>query len=481
MFPFVIRGKVYLGLRRDFQLSVAGLEERIAERLVGGGRKSQVRVDGSPSGDGRGFLAGGISRLRTMGLLSAVKVRKISILSRKDDLFALYEMDSTVSTLINLVIIPLVLGSILFSHPRFGFYESLALLLLLVATSWGLDIFVLVMMVRHEIVQVASEIRAVIRRRDTPLVDAHHQHLSPEDLLATAYYYERNGLILRCEAYLFHLVAQHPDTLEADLAREHMETLEGLPRGALVSRTREGEKRPKIPEKRDPSWVRRLLPSGKGSGNSRGPQFREGGQSRQQKEKTLWRRLLDRWRPAGSKERARREDRGAHGLVGRWRRKGLLGVFRRERKEERVLRKRRERLQRRDGYMGEVEEGHPGRKGLLRRVLGRLRWETREERQYRREQERWKHGPPPPRGGRGPDHQRREKKRWRPSWLRSREEKEVLARRERWLQGDPGPGSFQRGRDRWARWRLVNRENREERSLRERQTRALDDTPRVET
>jgi hypothetical protein len=202
MFPFIIKGKVPLGMRREYHLSESGLEDRISERLIENPRRSRVRTDGSPSGDGRGLMAEGLSRLRSMGLFTAVRVRRIHILSRKDHLFAAYEMDATVPTLVNMVLIPLVLGSILFSHSSFGFYESLVILMLLVAASWGLDVFVLVMLLRHEIYQVASEIRTILKRYDVPKIDPHHEDLTPEELLKTAYYYERNGLIGRCEAYL---------------------------------------------------------------------------------------------------------------------------------------------------------------------------------------------------------------------------------------------------------------------------------------
>ena len=483
MFPFIIKGKVPLGLRRDYNLSEAGLEERISERLVHSPRKSEMRTDGSHSGDGRGLLAGGLSRLLRMGFLTAVRVRKIRIISKEDFLFAGYEMDATASTIMNMVLVPLVLGSILFAHSAFSFYEALAILILLVLTSWGLDILVLVMMVRHEIYQIASEIRVILRRQDTLRIDPHHLDLSPENLLATAYYYERNGLVRRCEAYLVHLVAWHPESFEAGLAREHMEHLEGMPSRLSSARTREGEgkilpssglKRFRIKKMAGSATRRRGAGTAERDGNGKVNDSPEG--------RRKWFRLPAFFRRRKSAEKspyaAKYQSRGGSGTGLKGRVKGFFGSGNSQAPRERAIRRRQQRLQRREDLAKTPDERKLTWAARIKLRLSRLfHWESREERQYRRERERWFHGPrrsKPPSRAVGNTNSRTLR---RPNWMRSREERQALERQKRWTEGLSGPGSVQKSRDRWGRWRLLRGRSKEERLMQERKAWAVEEPP----
>ncbi len=477
MFPFIVKGKVPLGPRRDYNLSETGLEERIAERLIKPERRSQVRKDGSPSGDGRGILTEGLSRLRSLGFLTAVRVRKIRIFSRKDFLFARYEMDATASTLVSMVIIPLVLGSILFSHSGFSFYEALTILIILVLGSWGLDVLVLVMMLRHEIYQIASEIRAVLEKYDNLKIDLHHQDLSPEELLSVAYYYERNGLVLRCEAYLVHLSTQHPDSFEASLAREHMETLDGFPSRSAAVRTRDGQKKESTAGGKKPSRIKVALSRLK-AGRNTGTRQKSWEREEEDKKEKRWARfrisvLLKNKEPS---ENSGKKTKGSDKTVqpaARYQKRGLFGLGSRKTLQTRVVRKRQERLARREAFTRA-----PSEKSLsffarvklrLSRIINR---EGREERKFRREQERWIHGPPPPKRknnrGRGGH--------WRPRWMKSSEEKKAADRQNRWLEGFSGPGTIQRSRDRWGRLRLVSGRSRAQKEMMERKMRATEET-----
>jgi len=481
MFPFIIKGKVPLGLRRDYHLSEAGLQERIAERLVRSVRQSEMRSDGSHAGDGRGLIAGGLSRLRSLGFLTAVRVRNVRILSREDFLFAGYEMDATTTTLISMVIIPLVLGSILFSHSAFSFQEALLILVLLVITSWGLDVVVLVMMLRHEIYQIASEIRSIMRNRDVQHIDLHHRDLSPEDLLATAYYYERNGLVRRCEAYLVHLAACYPDSFEAELAREHIRRLEGLPGKTSMIRTREGKAndQPVTGSRGAPlKKVTAFLSGRKGAGRTgreTSKQSRDAGIKPRGRFRlpAFFNRSKKTTTPGGAGKEGTNEvyrhDRQS-------RKKGIFGSGARETARERVVRKRRERLQRREAFASAPDEKNLTRGSRMKRRLSRLlSLENKEERRYRKKQERWFHGPRPPKPvGRSPDGTSGPKKR-RPVWMMSREERQAVRRQERWSQGFESPGYIQRSRDKWGKLMLFGRDGKEERQTRERRMKAIED------
>jgi hypothetical protein len=485
MFPFIIKGKVPLGLRRDYHLSEAGLEERIAERLIKPVRKSGMRTDGSPSGDGRGLLAGGLSRLLSMGFLTVVRVRKIRIISRNDFLFAGYEMDATVSTLVNMVIIPLVLGSILFSHSAFSFYEALGILVLLVLTSWGLEVFFLIMMVRHEIYQIASEIRAIMRRHDTPKIDLHHQDLAPEDLLATAYYYERNGLIRRCEAYLVHLVVWHPESFETILAREHMEHLDGIPSRPSPARTREGESKNPPASGMKNSWIKRtaaFLTGRRGVGTAE--RDGSGKVHGSTKKRRKWFRLPAFFKRKKKAERspypAKHKSRKGSGAALKGRRRVLFGPGIHGTPQERTVRRRQERLERREAFARAPDDKKLTWGARMKLRLSRLiRWEGRDERRYRRERERWFHGPRPPKPKRRMDGKKRGRRQRLPNWMKSREERQALDREKRWSEGLSGPGSIQRNRDRWGKWRLFRGEKRAERLIKERRTRATEESPHV--
>ena len=481
MFPFIIKGKVPLGLRRDYHLSEAGLRERIAERLIQSAPRSEMRTDGSPSGDGRGLVAGGLSRLRSIGFLTAVRVRNVRILSREDFLFAGYEMDATTTTLVSMVIIPLVLGSILFSHSAFSFYEALFILVLLAITSWGLDVFVLVMMLRHEIFQIASEIRAIMRNRDTQQIDLHHRDLSPEDLLATAYYYERNGLVRRCEAYLVHLAAWHPDTFEAELAREHIQRLEGLPGKSSMIRTREGEAKDQPASGSGGSRfkkMRTLVPGQKNPGNTE-PDTKDRIHDADKTPPGRFRlpaffsRLKKTASPGGSGKRRSKE---SYRYDRQGRKKGLFGSGMRETARERVVRKRRERLQRREAFATAPDEKNLTRGSRMKKRLSRFfSLENKEERRYRKKQERWFHGPKPPKPVRRSADEANGSKQRRPVWMRSREERQAVRRQERWSQGFETPGYIQRARDKWGKLMLLGRTGREERQARERRIKAVEE------
>jgi hypothetical protein len=483
MFPFIVKGKVPLGLRRDYQLSEAGLEERISERLVQSPSKSGMRTDGSHSGDGRGLLAGGLSRLLRMGFFTAVRVRKIRIISKEDYLFAGYEMDATASTIMSMVFVPLVLGSILFAHFAFSFYEALAILILLVLTSWGLDVIALVMMVRHEIYQIASEIRTVLRRQDTLRIDPHHLDLSPENLLATAYYYERNGLVRRCEAYLVHLVAWYPESFEAALACEHMEHLEGMPSRLSIARTKEGE------EKTLPSSGLKRFRINKMAGSATrrrdaGTAERDGNGkvSSSPKGRLKWFRLPAFFRRKKDAEKspyaAKYQSRGGSGKGLKGRVKGFFGSGNSQAPQERAVRRRQQRLQRREDLAKTPDERKLTRTARIKLRLSRLfRWESREERQYRRERERWFNGPrrsKPASRATGNTNSRILR---RPNWMRSREEKQALERQKRWTEGLSGSGSVQMSRDRWGRWRLLRGRSKAERLMEERKARAVEEPP----
>ena len=460
MFPFIVKGKVPLGPRRDYNLSETGLEERIAERLIKPERRSQARKDGSPSGDSRGILTEGLSRLRSLGFLTAVRVRKIRVYSRKDFLFARYEMDATASTLVSMVIIPLVLGSILFSHSGFSFYEALTILIILVLGSWGLDVFVLVMMLRHEIYQIASEIRVILKKYDTPKIDLHHQDLSPEDLLNIAYYYERNGLVQKSEAYLVHLSARHPDSFEASLAREHMESFDGIPRWSAAVRTREGQKKESTSKDKQRSRLKVILSRRKDRRDSATLQ-----QNWKQKEEDKKENRWERFRRGI--QRAKKKDQAAS----QKQKRGLLGIGNRKTLQERAALKRQERLKRREAFAKAPSEKSLPRGARLKLRISRiLRRESREERKFRKEQERWIHGPPPPKRTNSRDR----KELWRPRWMRSREEKQAAERQKRWVEGPTGPGKIQRSRDKWGRLRLVTREGRANREMIERRKQALE-------
>ncbi|TNF47167.1 hypothetical protein EP232_03820, partial [bacterium] len=191
MFPFTIKGKVLLGPRKDFHLSAASLEDRISRRLVDPSRAPTPRRESGPIRDNRRSLVGEVSRLLSIGFFSAVKIRKIQILTRRDCFVAEYKMDVVVTTLVCVVLIPLVIGTALFAKSTLSTATIIALIVFLVVLTWGLDTGMLIMLVRHEINQIASEIKTVMQRPDMFSVDSHHHHLDPEDLLATAYYYER--------------------------------------------------------------------------------------------------------------------------------------------------------------------------------------------------------------------------------------------------------------------------------------------------
>ncbi|UCG38985.1 MAG: hypothetical protein JSV00_01765 [bacterium] len=487
MFPFTIRGKVLLGLRREFHLSVAGLEDRMAERLIQRTRRPEMRRDGTTAGAARGFLSAGISRLQSMGFLTTIALRRVSVLFRGDRLYAAYQMDITASTLMSVVIIPLVLGTALIVHSKLSLYQALGVLCLLVLASWGLDITMLVMMVRHEIRQVASEIRAVMLRRDSPSVEAHHRDLEPEILLATAYYYERNGLVQRTEAYLVHLVQSHPDTLEGGLALEHLQGLDGNPYYIPEDRARgEGERR----------WParRRWLPGRSGASAGRAAEKEAAGGGRR---KRGWRLTNPFGRRQAPSTGGSNGDPAARGPE---RRRSFLDIFRRgprrrtgaeggkprlfpgglrggEPKERRKARKGRERMERKraESWSPPGEDGGGNGPGRRRRLPELLRLESREERSRRRRKERWFHGPDPQRSAQGSPNGGKGFRRWRPSWLRTGEERQAQERERRWSEGPRGPGAVQRARDRMAKWALERRQPRQERHWRERREKAVEE------
>jgi len=442
-----------------------------------------MRTDGSPSGDGRGLIAGGLSRLRSLGFLTAVRVRKIRIISREDSLFAGYEMDATASTLVNLVIIPLVLGSILFSHSAFTFQEAMVIVVLLVLTSWGLDILILVMMLRHEIYQIASEIRAIMRARDSQKIDPHHLNLSPEDLLATAYYYERNGLVRKCEAYLAHLITMHADSFEGVLAMEQMERVEGIRDRPSAARTREGERKTLPAPRRKVTGIKKmasLIPGRKGEGvKERDENGRVRGSVPRHRR---WFGLP----AAGGKKRKEEGSSGeSYQQPGKSHRDVLpLGkrlfpkAGPRETLAQRAIRKRRERLVRREDFVNSPDEKTLAGSARIKLGLSRLlHWESREERRYRRKQERWLHGPRAPKPVRRSEGSAHKTRQWRPYWLRSRAERQALNRQKRWSEGLSGPGSTQKSRDRWGRWRLLAGAGRSERLTQERREKAVGEPP----
>ena len=401
MFPFTVKGKVSLGLRKDYHLSTASLEERIAERLMEPARLAEQRRERDPSSHERWTLTGGVSRLMSLGLLSAVKVKRINVFFIDESLFASYEMDATVTTLISIVLVPMILGTALIAHSRLSLLHVLIILFLLVLTSWGVDIWVLVQLVRHEIRQTASEIRGVLLLRDIPFVDAHHRDLYPEDLLATAYYYQRNGLTKRSRAYFTHLVGLHPETLEAELAGEHLAEDPGSipgqpvgvgPGGGKHEESQRGDGREKkglfgffgrftreerTARKHQERWIHGPHPqrgkgrTDEGKGNRKLwslPRFRA-------KEDLPDRKRGDRWSQDTARERAREK-------AGRLRRRWKL--LRRKSREERMEDKRKKQWSR-----GSSQQDMRQKAGILKRRWRLLRRKSREERLARKREERW--------------------------------------------------------------------------------------------
>jgi hypothetical protein len=61
--------------------------------------------------------------------------------------------------------------------------------------------------------------------------------------------------------------------------------------------------------------------------------------------------------------------------------------------------------------------------------------------------------------------------------MRSREEKQALERQQRWTEGLPGPGSIQKSRHKWGRWRLFKGKSKAERLIQKRQARAVEEPP----
>jgi hypothetical protein len=61
--------------------------------------------------------------------------------------------------------------------------------------------------------------------------------------------------------------------------------------------------------------------------------------------------------------------------------------------------------------------------------------------------------------------------------MRSREERQALERQKRWTEGLSGPGSVQKSRDRWGRWRLLRGRSKEERLMQERKAWAVEEPP----
>ncbi len=443
MFPFTVRGKVLLGLRREFHLSTASLEESISSRLLNSANVPQVRRERSPVSQDGTPLIGQVSRLLNMGFLNAVKVRKIGILTRKDKVFAGYEMDVTVTTLITVVAIPLVLGTALLVHSKLSLFATVAIILFLVAFTWGMDTWLVVMLVRHEIRQIATEIQTIMLRQDTPRVEPHHLGIDAEELLATAYYYERNNLMKRSQAYLEHLVAHHPETLEGRLGQDRLEQLGVRPMRDPAPRERDtldpkGGKRLKWPlrkaERRTSPGKQREKPS-KPSYNQAGEEI-PGVMPRRRGLLDLLR--LD--RRLARQARKRREKRArrltlneAYDDSGRRKGRGpgrLLRSFGFKRREERQS------LKYRDHRHSSPREQEGAQDKRWWQKL--FRWESRRQRQARKRRERWARGPRSSRrverALQGPG----EGKLRRVTWFRSREERLARKREERWSKG-PSP------------------------------------------
>ncbi|UCF30501.1 MAG: hypothetical protein JSV26_10680 [bacterium] len=475
MFPFTVRGKVHLGLRKDFHLSTASLEERIAERLMEPSRLAKLRREKDPVSESLGPLKGSVSRLLSLGFLSTAKVRKINIISIDESLIATYEMDAAATALICVVLIPLVLGPALVAHAKLTLLQALGILFLLVLTSWGMDIWGVVQLVRHEIKQTASEIKGVILLVDNPEVDAHHRDLDPEDLLASAYYYQRNGLTKRSRSYFTHLAETHPGTLEATLARENLgEDLYVIP----IPPLRDGEKKQR---RKIRPWRRKIKDQ-----PVQRDTYADGRQPAVQTEtegavdgrgKSGLRRLFRFRKRAGSEAAGERRDRKTQILSGEEkghrsgedgfsRRGGLLRFFRRHTREERAARKRQERWihgPRRKVTAGDGNDGHSGRKWW-----SMLRLRSDKDRLARRQKD-----PSTRRGGGqyAAEQAETERRRWRILRRESREDRLARKRMERWSRPDAAREAKEQAEDNRRRWRLLRWESKEDRLARKRMER----------
>lgn len=466
MFPFTVRGKVNLGPRKDFHLSTASLEERITRRLIDPSRSRAPGKERGPTGQNRKPIVGEVSRLLNMGFLSAVKVRSIQILTRRDCLIAEYSMDVTITTIICVVLIPMVLGTALIANSSMSPAAAIALVALLVVFTWGLDTWMLVMLVRHEIRQIASGIKSVILKTDVFSIESHHLLLDPEDLLAIAYYYERNDLVKRSTAYFDYLITRHPETEEGGLASQRLVDLEGRhsrPRGPGDDGVSGEKERPRR---------RFLRPKPKDEvpppGNSTRARSAEGKQAEDKPERGL-RKLLSlpralrlrkekkssdgaderknsqggrelHW-PARKKSReekraARHSRRVAKRASGRaspsfdqtddskwWKR-----VIERRSREERIAFRRQRRLEqsRPGGSLSSAGEG--GKRSWRNRVYS---WISRDERKARKREKRWNQGPPAPVPARRTVHGERKKRVLTAPWIKAREERLSRQREER--------------------------------------------------
>jgi hypothetical protein len=471
MFPFTIRGKVLLGPRKDFHLSAASLEDRISRRLVDPSRAPTPRRESGPIRDNRKPLIEEVSRLLSIGFLSAVKVKKIQILTRRDCFVAEYKMDVIVTTLVCVVLIPLVLGTALFAKSTLSTATIIALLALLVVITWGLDTGMLVMLVRYEITQIASEIKTVMQRTDMFRVDTHHHHLDPEDLLATAYYYERNDLMQRSQAYLDHLTTWHPGTPEGELACQRLEELEGRhsrPQGMTTGNTSEkNENGSRRFLKRKP---KKEMPMREISSKNRSTE----GKPHEKNPEKGFRKILSLPRLL----RLRKEDEDGAGRVQQsdpHKRRKFRGFFVRKSKEERRAAKQRKRLNRRTSKKSfqsaeqvddrkwwqrifrrkskEDRRAIKQRKRLNRRTSRRSfrsteqtddrKWWQRfiqrlskKERLARKREKRWIHGPPSPKTAKRKADGRTGRKRLTAPWLKTREKRLARQREER-VSGKP--------------------------------------------
>jgi hypothetical protein len=424
MFPFTIRGKVLLGPRKDFHLSAASLEDRISRRLVDPSRAPTPRRESGPIRDNRKPLIGEVSRLLSLGFLSVVKVKKIQILIRRDCFVAEYKMDVIVTTLVCVVLIPLVLGPALFAKSTLSTATIIAMLALLVVFTWGLDTGMLVMLVRHEISQIASEIKAVMRRSDRFSVDSHHHHLDPEDLLATAYYYERNDLMQRSKAYLDHLTTWHPGTLEGDLACQRLEELEGRhsrPQGLTTGNiSEENEKVSRRFLKRKP---KKEMPMREISAKTRSTE----GKPTEKKSERGFRKILSLPRFL----RLRKENKGNAGSDQQsdsHKGRGFRRLFRKTSKEERRDAKQRKRLNRRTPRKSFQSAEQTGDRKWWQRIF---QWMSKKERLARKREKRWIHGPPSPKTAKRKADGRTGRKQLTAPWLKAREKRLARQREER--------------------------------------------------
>ena len=259
MFPFVIKGKVKLGLRRDFHLSTVSLEERLTHRLISKTKAEKKRREITPTSGSWEVLTGGVSRLLSVGFLSTVSVRRIKVLTLKDHLAAAYVIDATATALLSVVVIPMILGTALIYNSKLSTVHAITLLLLLVITTWGLDVGMLVIMLRHEIRMIATEVRTVMMQLDTPIVEEFHHDFDAATLLATAYYYYDNSMTKRALAYHKYLIARHPESSEAELARERLSFLKRDPyyRGRPRTEEERAEERQKRRRRLWKIWEKR--------------------------------------------------------------------------------------------------------------------------------------------------------------------------------------------------------------------------------